>query len=207
VLPLLVPTETAVSTRTYVNTLAVQQLAVEAILKRPKDHYLADAPAKLYAYLGDWRDRLTELGDVLNETRRLLLVGRGSSYATAAVGALVIKEAAKFHAEGMTAGQFRHGPFELADRDLTVVLIDGNEGTASLTEGLAKDLSRLGARALWMGRDSVDSAWNVPTPDVWGIARPIGEIVPVQLMSVTLAVANGHEAGTFRHLQKVTVTE
>jgi glucosamine--fructose-6-phosphate aminotransferase (isomerizing) len=43
--------------------------------------------------------------------------------------------------------------------------------------------------------------------DVHGAGRAIGEIVALQLLSVSLAEQAGIEPGVFRHLEKVTTVE
>jgi glutamine---fructose-6-phosphate transaminase (isomerizing) len=132
----------------------------------------------------------------------------GARGCTAALtGGLVLKEAAKVHAEGLSAGQFRHGPVELADHNLTVVVIEGLPATAELNRRLAGDLVAYGARVCWLG--SADGAgWPVlPAPRSSDLARPITEVVPFQLLSVRLAEASGLEPGLFRNGAKVTATE
>lgn len=207
VLDLRAGAESGVSTRSYLNTVAVSQLVVEALLGRDGRAELADTSAALAGYLASHADHLDLLDRLVGRPQRLVVLGRGPSLSAALTGALVLKEAAKVHAEGQSAGQFRHGPVELADPGLTVVVIEGPPETAGLNRRLAADLVGYGARVCWLG--SADgSAWSVlPAPQGTGLARPITEVVPFQLLSVRLAEASGLEPGQFRNGAKVTVTE
>ena len=120
--------ETNVSTKTYLNTLAVVQLAALRLASVP----LASAQAELQqavdasrAYLTQWEQALAAIGAHLGKPERLFYLGRGVSLAAVGTGALITKESAKFTVEGLSAGQFRHGPLELADERLSVVVLAG----------------------------------------------------------------------------------
>lgn len=201
--------ESAVSTRSYVNSLAVNHLLVAAALSGDGREDLLAAPVALAAYLERWQERLEELRDALWASPRLLLVGRGPSLASARAGALILKEAAKVAAEGSGAAEFRHGPMELAAPTLALLAFAGDLATRGLMAALAADAGRFGAHVVWLGeRDGAPEASRVlPMPLVRGPARGIGEIVPVQLLCIALAEREGVEAGTFRHLSKVTTSQ
>src|SRR5205807_485283 len=75
----------------------------------------------------------------------LALLGRGAARAAAEMGALLMKEVARFPAESLESGQFRHGPLELAGPDLAVVVVATEPATAGLDARLTADLLRAGA--------------------------------------------------------------
>ena len=50
--------------------------------------------------------------------------------ATALNGALNQKEAAWMLTEGMNAAEFRHGPIELADKNLSLIILEGDKKTS-----------------------------------------------------------------------------
>lgn len=53
----------------------------------------------------------------------ILYLGRGPSYPLALEGALKMKELAYIHAEGIAAGELKHGPIALIDRSVPVIVL------------------------------------------------------------------------------------
>ena len=67
------------------------------------------------------------------------------------MAALLLKEAARFPAESFEAGQFRHGPLELAGPGLAVAILATEPATRALDQQLATDLAGTGAAVLLIG--------------------------------------------------------
>lgn len=211
VIPIHAEVERTVSTRTYTNTLAVSQLAAQSFVQRDLEPALADlqlTASGLEEYLGAWQSQLRIIRDRIPPPRKLILLGRGRSLAAANAGALILGEAAKFAAIGMQAGEFRHGPLELVSPDLTVLLFAGPPETLSLNRRLFEELDGSGARALWIAPPAETvSPSSLPLPHAQGIGLPLAEILPIQLLSLHLAVENNVEPGHFFRVGKVTLTE
>ncbi len=55
--------------------------------------------------------------------RDFLYLGRGINYPIALEGALKLKEISYIHAEGYPAGEMKHGPIALIDREMPVVVL------------------------------------------------------------------------------------
>ncbi len=205
--PLHTAEEHGVATRSFVNTLAVTQLSALAMTGQDLAPALDDLQRggeALAAYLADWEQAVAHTANLLPDVDRLLLVGQGESLAAALGGSLVLKEAARANAEAISAGQFRHGPLELADSRLTALVFEGSARLAASDRRLAQTIADCGARALVISSDGALAANRLPSPAGGGIAVPIAQIVPVQLLSLHLAHLQGFEAAAFRHLGKVT---
>jgi len=196
--------ERTVSTRSYVNSLATHALAVAAALGTPPAG-LAEAPTALGAYLADWDAHVAALEATVTEPT-VFVIARGASLASAMTGALIIKEAAKAPVEAMSAPQFRHGPLELADHNVAVIVLAGAGEDVALNRQIAADLRRVGANAVWL--ESSEPGRGTPAmPAVAGPAGlPIAEILPLQALSVALARRRALEPGAFRQIEKVTTT-
>jgi glucosamine--fructose-6-phosphate aminotransferase (isomerizing) len=195
--------EHAVSTRSYINTLAAAQLVADALVGlRARRDYFAVADA-LEEYLVDWDGRVEALKELVGLPERLYLLARGASLAAAECGALIAKEAAKQPVEAMSCPQFRHGPLELADERLTAIVLAGTGADRERNRRLYEDLERLGATALWADLGPAEIALAETSED----GRPMAEIVGLQLLTIALAELDGVEAGVFRHLDKVTTVE
>jgi len=209
--PINAEVEKTVSTRTYVNTLAVSQLAMLALtngnIQNGLDE-LNNTTLGMQDYLSDWETHLQTIQELIRPTPNLILLGRGSSLATAYTGALILGEAAKVAAIGMQAGEFRHGPMELASPNLTTLLFAGSHETRELNARLHKDLNEAGAHAIWITTpDGIQLEPQLLMPRAIGIGLLLVEIIPIQMLTIHLALENGIEPGKFFKSGKVTLFE
>lgn len=207
-IPINAVVEKTVSTRTYVNTLAVAQLAALALLGRDVPSArsaLKQTADAVERYLFNWEERVSKLGAEIGFPKRLAILGRGPSMAAAYTGSLILGEASKFLAAPYQAGEFRHGPLELANQDLTVLLFAGLSETRELNLRLLHDLRGYNANAFWIGTEKNDS--QIELPDVPAIGLPLMEIVPIQLLSIHFARRIGVEPGHFFRTGKITLSE
>jgi glutamine---fructose-6-phosphate transaminase (isomerizing) len=199
--------EHTVSTRTFVNSVAANHLVSGVWCGRTQEEVLRSLEEEQRAVTatlpGDLDRHLAEAEHVAERVRRLVIVARGRVFAAAATGALTIKEAAKFHAEAMTANQFRHGPIEMAGPDLSVVLLPG-EDTADSDRQLAEELLAHRSHVIWVGDCGPRGADRLHRPAETPVGRSLTDVLPLQLLSVALARRAGVEPGEFVHAQKVT---
>ena len=204
------PAELTVSTRTYLNTLAISQVAALQLTGQNTQKGIEElliASDSLNAYLKNWQEHVENLKQWIGLPRNLVILGRGSSLAATHTGALIIGEAAKFPTIALNAAEFRHGPLELVKPDLSVMILSGASTTLPLNRHLAEDILRLGGSAFWVSPRSVSKLPHVEMPNGVGLGLPVAEIVPFQLLSVAIAQQSGIEAGKFLYSGKVTLTE
>jgi glutamine---fructose-6-phosphate transaminase (isomerizing) len=162
------------------------------------------APA-VETYLSLWRDHVAALAGTLTSVKHVFLAGRGSSLAAAGLGAMVQKEAAHFHAEGMSSAALRHGPFEMLGPDSFVVVFEGDDDVRELNHSLVRDVLATGAGAAICGFSVSGGPFALPRVD--HAMRPILELLPTQMMSLALAYLHGREPGKFERITKVTTVE
>lgn len=196
--------EATVSTKSYVNSLAAHETLASVLLGD-----VAGLPARLETGFG----ALAGLGEVASEAiadavspgARIVLLGRGDHVATTIFGALILKEAAKVPAEGFVAGNFRHGPLEIAGPGLVafVIGIDHNEGSEPLCR-LAADVAASGSRVLTFGAAVVGGCTAVRAPAYEGFAGLCAGAQLCHRVSVEVAHRKGLVPGEFRFGQKVT---
>jgi glutamine---fructose-6-phosphate transaminase (isomerizing) len=210
VLPICAGAERSVSTRTYVNTLAVLQLTAAVLAGDGCAAIREDLGRTIEAvdsYLSSWNSAVDELTRLIQTPSRLFVLARGRSLATAWTAGLILKEGSRALVEGMSSAQFRHGPLELADSGLTAIVIAGSAESADLNRRLAADLARYGARTLWLGSAPSSRLPTIRIPEVPDGGLPIAEIIPLQLLNLPLARLAGIEPGAFRNLGKVVTSE
>lgn len=200
--------EFSVSCKTYVATLAALEWLSEGLCGGNPARALRQlqvAVEAMRSYLAQWKRHVAALARLLAGVEDLFLVGRGPSLAAACTGGLIVKEAAHLHAEGMSAAAFRHGPLEMLGPGVMVLVFSGAGRTRRLNERLVADIRRAGAKAEPIGETARRLALRLlPVPHP---ARPLLEILPVQMVTLALASIAGREAGRFERASKVTVVE
>jgi glucosamine--fructose-6-phosphate aminotransferase (isomerizing) len=207
-LPLHSGPEATVSTKSYLNTLAVHRQLIAGFAGEPVDTVrhdalrTADSVERLIGTL-DLRGAGSRAAE--HPDRRLAFVGWGDEAATAMFAGLITKESSKVPAEGFIGGQFRHGPFELAGDGMTAVLFGvGRSGADDRLLRIATDLIDTGAQVVLVGADEVPGTVPVPAAGSTPLeALALGAVVAEHL-AVDLSNANGVTPGAFRYGAKVT---
>jgi glucosamine--fructose-6-phosphate aminotransferase (isomerizing) len=200
--------EFSVSCKTYVATvLGLEWLADRLAGREPGETVkdLAAAPAAVSQYLTDWKNHVSEIQLEMAGIRHLFLAGRGPSLAAVHTGSLIIKEAAHFPAEGMSAAAFRHGPLEMTGPDSFLLLFAGPGRTRALNERLAADVAAAGGRVGMVSERSERAAFRLPAASPRLL--PVLEILPAQMVTLALAAVAGREAGAFTLARKITADE
>jgi len=166
---------------------------------------LAATIAGTAAYLASWRSHVEWLADRLDGVRAVYYAGRGPSIAAAGSAGLITKESTHRPSEGMSSAAFRHGPREMVDPAVFLLVFAGAERTRALNEALVADARSAGGRAFLAAEDAPDPALRLP--GVADAARPVVELLPVEMVTLALAALDGREAGRFERATKVTATE
>jgi glucosamine--fructose-6-phosphate aminotransferase (isomerizing) len=200
--------EFSVSCKTYVTALMALKWLGDVLCEEKLDkstRELREAQPSVENYLSGWRDHVAALVDGLTGIRHLLLVGRGSSLAAVGTGALIIKESAHFHAEGMSSAGFRHGPFEMLSGEIFVLVFTGDFKTRDLNYRLWQDLREREGRTELVSEEGTSSTFRLS--EVPPSIVPILEILPVQMITLALATHANREPGRFELASKITTAE
>ena len=107
----------------------------------------------------------------------------------------------------MHAADFRHGPLEIVSEGFAALIFAGAGQTSALNRDLAREIISYGGKAIWL--DSVPDP-EIPTtllPETSELTRPLVEILPMQMLTLAMAKRKKIEAGTFRHVRKITERE
>lgn len=197
--------ESTVACKTYVASLVVLGWLGGVLTGNDRRELLEAAPGAAASYLEGWEEHVRDARDQMAGVKHLFLAGRGTSLAAAGCGGLIIKEAAHFHAEGMSSAAFRHGPLEMAGSGLFLLVFAGDARTAELNERLAADVTAAGGRAAVVSDRAPAGVFRIPAHPAE--IRPILEILPVQMITLALAALTGREPGAFSRATKVTAVE
>ncbi|HEX2587522.1 MAG TPA: SIS domain-containing protein [Gaiellales bacterium] len=190
------------STMTFAAALAV----LDALVGDPPFERAALEMERLLAGAEQTADHLCEW---IDGRPTLALVGRGSARAAAEMGALTLKEAARFPAESLQAAQFRHGPLELAGPRLAVMVVATEPRTRDLELRLAEELARADAAVLVISQDgeAPDGCESVTVGPLENGLAAAAATIPAQLLAWRLARSRGLTPGEFAIAGKVTTRE
>ena len=147
-----------------------------------------------------------------NKTSALFL-GRGTMHAIALEGALKLKEISYIHAEAYPAGELKHGPIALIDKNMPVIAIAPND---ELLEKLKANLQEVKSRGSQMivfeDENSKVNPMNameiIPiTSNLGRITAPIIFTIPLQLLSYHVSLIKGTNVDKPRNLAKSVTVE
>jgi len=152
-------------------------------------------------------DSLEKLSVILREKNQFYYIARGINFAIAAEAALKLKEIAYVYAEGMPAGELKHGSLALIEEGTPVVAICPADYTFEETMSNVAEAKARGAFVIGVSdRDEeLFDRW-IRIPSVGEVLYPLVSIVPLQLFAYHSAVARGLDPDKPRNLAKsVTV--
>ena len=150
---------------------------------------------------------LPKLAEQTKNSSDFYFIARGINYAIANEGALKLKEVSYIHAEGMSAGELKHGTLSLIKEGTPVVAICPHDYTFTETLSNIYEAKARGAFIIGVS-DSPKLLFDfwVGIIDVDEIFYPLVAVVPLQLLAYHLAIARGLDPDQPRNLAKsVTV--
>jgi glucosamine--fructose-6-phosphate aminotransferase (isomerizing) len=144
--------------------------------------------------------------------RDFLYMGRGIHYPIALEGALKLKEISYIHAEGYPAGEMKHGPIALIDREMPVLFLVPQDNVYEKVLGNIEEVRARGGRIIALaqvGDDRVaDKAHHVIyLPKSNDFLNPILMTVPLQLLAYYVALEKGCDVDQPRNLAKSVTVE
>jgi len=141
-----------------------------------------------------------------------LYLGRGINYPIALEGALKLKEISYIHAEGYPAGEMKHGPIALIDRNLPVVALAFGDTLydkmmANIEEARARDGAIIAVTDEGNTEVPRRADRTITVPRAPDLLTPILAIVPLQLLAYHIALRRGCDVDQPRNLAKSVTVE
>lgn len=155
----------------------------------------------------DTETEIHSIAERLRDARDIYIIGRSIHYAVALEGALKIKELAYIHTEGIAAGELKHGPLALIDRNSYVLLVNPNDIASEDNISSAYEIKARGATIIGIS-DRPNNVYDIfiKIPSVKSMFYPIIEVLPFQILAYYLALAKNADPDYPRNLAKsVTV--
>jgi glucosamine--fructose-6-phosphate aminotransferase (isomerizing) len=178
-------------------------------------HELEAMPDAVQRVLGT-AEQVRALGRELADSKAVLFLGRHVGYPVALEGALKLKELAYMHAEGFAAGELKHGPIALIEKDLPVVVVmPSPKGRAVLHSKLVSNISEIqarGARTIVIAEEGDETVRPfadhlIEIPAVPTLLQPLISTVPLQILAAEIASARGYDVDKPRNLAKSVTVE
>lgn len=209
------------STKAFVATLSLLQVVAIAIAKSvgkidtsKEQQYVRDllaVPSQIETVLS-YNKYFSEAANSLREFKGFLYMGRGVQFPIALEGALKLKELAYLHAEGYAAGEMKHGPLALIDKNMAIIMLAPSDELYEKTVSNLEEARARGGVIISIGTGentrlkSISSRY-LGLPQANWMNSAILSVVPLQLMAYHLANNLGHDVDQPRNLAKSVTVE
>ncbi len=142
----------------------------------------------------------------------MMFIGRGVGYPTALEGALKLKEISYIHAEGLPAGELKHGSIALLDPDTPLIAI---APTSHVYEKVVSNMQEVRARDARVVAVATEGDASIKShaddvlyvPETMEVLSPLLASIPLQLFAYHAAVARGCNVDQPRNLAKSVTVE
>jgi len=160
----------------------------------------------------DLENQIKAISSKIYEKKSVLYIGRGLGFPVALEGALKLKEISYIHAEGISAGELKHGTIALIESGTPVVVlaIKGMEYEKIISN--IQEVKARGAYVISIATEGDDHISKVSdevlfVPKVDEIFAPLVAVIPLQLLAYFVAKELGRDIDKPRNLAKSVTVE
>ncbi len=148
----------------------------------------------------------------LLEVKHALYLGRGINMPTAYEGALKLKEISYIHAEGYPAGEMKHGPIALIDREMPVVVIAPRDPWYEKMFSQIEQSKARGGQVIAVATEGDEMIPSIADHVLWvpetpWMLSPVTTVIPLQLLAYHIAALRGLDVDQPRNLAKSVTVE
>lgn len=140
----------------------------------------------------------------------MFFLGRGIDYSTALEASLKLKEISYIHSDAYAAGELKHGPIALIEKDITVLSIMTDPALTPKTISNLQEVITRGAKTLVVtNQDLGDKSFEnmITIPKTNPFISPILSIIPLQLFAYFISKEKGLDVDKPRNLAKSVTVE
>ena len=143
---------------------------------------------------------------------QLFYIGRGCDRVIGMEGALKLKEISYIYTEAFPAGEMKHGPIALIQKDTPAIAIITQKDLAEKTISNIKELKARGAYVIAIASEITEELEKtvdqiIPVPEAFGILVAIPAILPCQLLAYYASIFRGNDVDKPRNLAKSVTVE
>ena len=201
---------------TQLSCLSLLLLTLMQVKEKPKSTIkqiskaLMELPKNIEKTLKDLESYKKVAKLIFNKSSALFL-GRGMYFPIAREGALKLKEISYIHAEAYPAGELKHGPLALIDKNMPVLaLVPDNEHLDKILSNLQEVSARKGKVFSIgpLGKTNITKdGGHINIPKTLDLLNPVISVVPMQLISYYTAIYKGTDVDKPRNLAKSVTVE
>ena len=210
------------STKAFTTQLVALALLVCSIgklkntINTKQEKEIVDGLRKLPGLINDallQEPQIKKLAARFKDKNSALFLGRGTMYAIAMEGALKLKEISYIHAEAYPAGELKHGPIALIDKNMPVIAIAPNDELLGKLKSNLQEVKSRGSQMI-VFEDEKSKVQSMEAMEVIQITSNLGRIsapiiftIPLQLLSYHVALIKGTDVDMPRNLAKSVTVE
>ena len=195
--------------------LAILLADLRGTLKPEMRKRLVAELARIPTLVGTCLDREPEVVEVarsLMNVDHCLYLGRGVNMPIAYEGALKLKEISYIHAEGYPAGEMKHGPIALIDKDLPVIVLAPRDQWFEKMLSQIEQAKARGGPVVVVATDGDERISGVAdhilwVPEIFWMLGPVLTVIPLQLLAYHIAAMRGLDVDQPRNLAKSVTVE
>ncbi len=174
---------------------------------------LTELPLLMEEELRDLESRTMPVAEEFNRARDFIYLGRGMNFPVALEGALKLKEISYIHAEGYPAGELKHGPIALVDREMPILALLPRDPVYDKAVSNAEEVKARRGRLIVVGSRGDEknlrelSRHVLVVPEIEEDLYPMLLSLPLQLLAYQIANLRGCDVDQPRNLAKSVTVE
>ena len=170
---------------------------------------ILDLPKKIEETL-KCNEKIKQFAKQIYQEKDVFFLGRGIDETVAREASLKLKEISYIHSDSYAAGELKHGPIALIEKDITVISILTDSNLVKKTISNIQEVITRGAKTLVVTNQDIDNSLfdiviNIPVTN--SFISPILSIVPLQLLSYYISKDKGLDVDKPRNLAKSVTVE
>ncbi len=163
---------------------------------------------KILKHSGD----IKKIAHKYSKFNNFFYLGRKYNFPIACEGALKIKEIAYTHAEGYPAGEMKHGPIALIDKDFPSVILAPKDSVYDKTLSAIEELKARNGKIIAITTENTNDLAKIVNdiiyiPKTLEILTPILNTIPLQLLAYYVGTKRGHDVDKPKNLAKSVTVE
>ncbi len=156
--------------------------------------------------------QIKKIAEKYKDYPNFLFLGRKYNYPVALEGALKLKEISYAHAEGLSAGEMKHGPLALIDKNFPTVALALKDSVYEKIVANIEEVKARGGPVLALttrGNKKLEGIADdvIYIPKTLEMLSPILTTIPLQLLAYHIAVLRGCDVDKPRNLAKSVTVE
>jgi glucosamine--fructose-6-phosphate aminotransferase (isomerizing) len=211
------PEKAVASTKAFVSQVTILLLIALKLSNGQTKRYkpllkeIGDIPGKVQEIL-DQADKIKEIAEKYAKYKDFLYIGRHTALPVAFEGALKLKEISYIHAEGYAAGEMKHGPIAMIDKNFPTLAIATNSPTLEKTYSNIQEIRARKGPVIAIATKGNKDIQNICEdviyiPDTEDETQPLLQVVVMQLFAYFIATKKGLDVDKPRNLAKSVTVE